>query len=76
MKDEFHVYYDEEGDFLEIQIGPYTKSYCRDIDEGIYERVDEMTGEIKGFGILSFKKRTLARKEVDIKLPFKLAITA
>ena len=76
MKDELHVYYDEEADFLEIQVGPYTDSYCRDIAEGVYERIDEQTGEIKGIGILSFKKRTKAETEIDITLPFKMILTA
>ncbi len=74
MKDELHVYYDEEGDYLEINRGPYTKSYCKDIDEGVYEIIDDQTGEIKGIGILSFKKRMQKEKEIDLKLPFKLAI--
>ena len=35
------IYYDEEGDFLEITLNGYTDGYYKDIDEGIAERIDE-----------------------------------
>ena len=57
MKDQLQVYYDEEADFLEITMGKFTHSYCRDIEEGVFERIDEDTGEVVGIGILSFKER-------------------
>lgn len=76
MKGQMQIYYDIEGDFLEINIGKYTKGYFRDIDEGIAERVDEKTGKITGMAILGFKKRTQQLKDVKISLPVKLEITA
>ena len=75
MSEELHIYYDEEADFLEIDKGPFTSTHCRDLSEGVYERIDDSTGEIKGIGILSFKKRSQKNKEIGVKLPFKLAIT-
>ena len=65
-----NIYYDEEGDFLEINIGEFTETFCRDVADEIYERIDEKTGEIKGIGILNFK----SKKNVD--LPFKMEISA
>lgn len=76
MKGSLHVYYDEKGDFLEISLEKSEKSFCRDIAEGIFERIDENTGNVVGVGILSFKKRTSTQKDIDIKLPLKLAIEA
>jgi len=75
MKGQMHIYYDAEGDFLEINIGKYTKGYFKDVAEGIAERIDEKTGKITGIAILGFKKRTQEMKDVIINLPVKLEIT-
>lgn len=76
MKGQMQIYYDVEGDFLEINIGKYTKGYFKDIDEGIAERIDEKTGKVTGIAILSFKKRAQKLKDAKINLPVKLEITA
>ena len=76
MKSQMQIYYDKEGDFLEINIGKFTKGFFKDIGEGIAERVDEKTGKVTGIAILSFKKRTEQGKDVKIDLPFNLQITA
>ena len=55
MKGQLQIYYDEEGDFLEINIGSYTKGYFKDVGDGVAERIDEKTGKITGIAILSFK---------------------
>lgn len=57
MKGKMQIYYDEEGDFLEINIGDYSEGYFKDISEGISERIDEKTGKTTGIAILGFKKR-------------------
>ena len=74
MKGELSVYYDREGDFLEIRIGKPTKGHFRDLGDDIFERVDEKTGKIRGFAIFNFKKRT--KKSQPISLPIKLKIGA
>ena len=82
MKEEHHtydIYYDEEGDFLEITFGlPPKKEYSEEIEPGVFITKDETTEEIKGIGILSFKKRNQILKELlgrfRLKLP--LEITA
>ena len=76
MKGQMQIYYDEEGDFLEINIGEYTVGYFKDVGEGVAERVDEKTGKVTGIAILSFKKRTHDMKDVKINLPVNLQITA
>lgn len=75
MKGQMQVYYDEEGDFLEINIGKYTKGYFRDIDEGMWERINEKTGKVTGIAILSFRKRTKKIKNLKLNLPVKIEIT-
>lgn len=69
------IYYDIEGDFLEINIGEYTRGYFKDIGEGIAERIDEKTGKITGVAILGFKKKTQQMHDVKIDLPLQLEIT-
>ena len=76
MKGNLHVYYDQEADFLEINLGNFPASYVRDIDEGVFERIDEKTGEVVGIGILSFKKRTANQKEIDVEVPLKIALSS
>lgn len=76
MTQELSVYYDEEGDLLEIRIGKPTIAYMKDLGNDIFERVDDKTGEIKGFSILNFKKRTEKLKPIEVSLPLKLKISA
>ncbi len=76
MKGNLHVYYDQEADFLEINLGNFPASYVRDITEGVFERIDEKTGEVVGIGILSFKKRTANQKEIDVEVPLKIALSS
>ena len=76
MKGNMHIWYDPEGDFLEIQVGERTEGYFKDVGEGIAERIDEKTGKITGIAILSFKKRAQEQKDVRITLPVTLEITA
>jgi len=70
------IYYDIEGDFLEINIGKYTRGYFKDIGEGIAGRIDEKTGKITGVAILGFKKKVQQMHDVKIDLPLQLEITA
>ena len=77
MNQTYDVYYDEEGDFLEISVGePPEKEYTEEIEEGVFLTKDEDTNEIKGLGILSFKKRAEILKRLLVKtkiaIPFKI----
>jgi len=65
-----NIYYDEEGDFLEITNGDISNCYFDNIGDGIFRIVDKETNEIKGIAIHSFKART---KEggINLKLPLK-----
>ncbi len=76
MKSNMNIYYDKEGDFLEIGLEGRRKGYFIDVGEGISKRVDEKTGKVIGIAILSFKKRTEYLKDMRISLPIKLEISA
>lgn len=76
MKGPMRLYYDEEGDFLEISIGKPAKSYATELESGVFIRKDEKTDEVKSVGILSFKKRSKLRKDIEVQLPVKIAFSA
>lgn len=76
MKGNLHLYYDQDGDFLEISLGHFPHSYVRDIEEGVFERIDEKTGQVVGIGVLSFKKRTAHQKDLLVALPLNIELSA
>ena len=57
MKEAIDIYYDEEGDYLEVSFGaPPEKEYTEDLDsEEILITRDERTNEVKSIGIIAFK---------------------
>ncbi len=76
MKGPMNVYYDEEGDFLEISIGNPTKCYAEEVQSGIFLRKDERTNEVKSIGIVSFKKRSKDMKDIKLDLPIEVNFSA
>ncbi len=60
------VWFDEAGDYLEVTFAE-AEGYFREVDEDIFERVDE-TGRVLGFAILNFKKKSLTPVEVPIEV--------
>lgn len=73
MKGGIDIYYDEEGDFLEITImPPPIDSYCEDIDDDIFMRKNSKTDEIVGIGILNFKINSQNLKEKLKNIPIKI----
>ena len=73
MNKTYTIYYDEEGDFLEITLGEPVECSANEIEEGIFIRRSN-TGEIKSIGILSFKKRAIALDELLRKFNLSLPI--
>ncbi|MAG20155.1 DUF2283 domain-containing protein [archaeon] len=76
MKEKLHVYYDKEGDVLEIRMGKPTIASFKDLGNDVFERIDEKSGEIKGFAIFNFNKRSEKLKSIDVSLPFGLKMCA
>ena len=75
MGNEMNIYYDEEGDFLEITSGDISNSYFDNVGNGIFEIVDNGTKDVKGVAIFSFKVRTKKLEEIKLSLPFDFNIT-
>jgi hypothetical protein len=76
MKGKLHIYYDEEGDFLEINVGNNAKGDFKNLGEGIFERVDGKTKQVTGVAIHGFKKRTEGLKDVNISLPVNIELSS
>lgn len=74
-KEKTHIYYDQEGDILEVIIGKPTISSMKDLGSEIWARIDEKTGKTKGFLIVGFKKR-VEEEFTNASIPIKLGITA
>ena len=68
------VYYDEEGDFLEIMFGESKEDYGEHVSEDIVLFKSEKTGEIIGIGIFNFKKRSKDLKNIKLNLPVKVSL--
>ena len=71
--DSMNIYYDDEGDFLEISVGDISNCYFDNIGNGIFRIIDKSTNEVKGVAIFSFKARTKGLEEVKLSLPFRLS---
>ncbi len=74
MSNELNLYYDEEGDFLELNIGGYTEGHFKNLGDGIFERVDKKTNKVTGLAIHGFRKRTQGLKDVKVSLPVKIQL--
>lgn len=64
-KQQISVWYDREGDFLEITFAN-RKGYFKDAGDDLFIRVDQ-TEQIIGFAVLNFSKQTQFTRR--IKLP-------
>ncbi len=76
------IYYDEEGDFLEISFGlPPETEYTEDIEADVFVTKDRETHEIKSIGILNFKVRAREAvlkkvlKQLDISIPLDISVS-
>ena len=67
-----NIYYDEEGDYLEIFIEGASPTYGEEVGDDITLFKSEKTDEVVGVGILNFKKRTKSLQELKLKLPFEI----
>lgn len=79
MKEAVDIYYDEEGDYLEVSFGaPPEKEYTEQLDSEVLITRDENTNEVKSIGIIAFKKRVYLLKKVlsslNKQLPIEISI--
>ena len=72
MKGKMNIYYDEEGDYLEIFIEGQSPTYAEEVGDDITLLRSKMTDEVVGIGILNFKKRTNSMQDIKLNLPFEV----
>lgn len=71
-----NIYYDEEGDYLEIFVGEPEANYGEEIAEGVTLFKSEETDEVIGIGIINFKKRAKKLQEIKLDLPVDIGLFA
>ena len=65
----YDIYYDEDGDFLEVLIGePPESEYTEQEESGIFITRNTKTKELRAIGILGFKKRCHILNEILKKM--------
>ncbi len=73
MEEKMNIWFDKEGDYLEITLGKPRKGYFKPIgNEDAWERIDSKTGKVIGFAILNFSKMFNKPQERQIQLPLKI----
>lgn len=75
MKGQISIYYDEEGDFLEIMFGDARSDYGDHISQDIVLFKDQGTDEIIGVGIFNFKHHTREFEDLKLKLPININLS-
>lgn len=71
-KETLRVWFDPEGDLLEVTLGEPRKGFFRDVGDDIFLRLDEK-GNILGFAILNATKRM--KKVREVSLPIKASFS-
>ena len=67
-----HIYYDPEGDYLEIRFGEPVHSTHHKIAPDFFARISDTTGETIGYSIFGVTKAVDRDPiEVDIPIPLK-----
>jgi len=75
MKPKLHIYYDAESDYLEIRFGEPTESRYEKIGSDTFVRIDEKTGEVKGYAIFNVQKNEDPLKTIDVEIPISILNT-
>ncbi len=57
MREKLRLWFDEEGDILEISIGKPKKAISKEMGADMLVRLDPKTKKVIGFTILNFTKR-------------------
>lgn len=76
MEEQMSIYYDEEGDYLEVLFKESKADYGDDIAEDIVLFRDQETDEVIGIGIFNFKLHTKDLNDLKLKLPVKINLSA
>ena len=75
MQEQMSIYYDEEGDYLEIMFGKSGSDYGDHVSEDIVLFKDQKTDNIIGVGIFNFRKHTKDLDDLRLNLPVKINLS-
>ncbi len=75
MKGKLNIYYDEEGDILELVAGKYNERSYKNLGNGAFGIIDNKTHQIRGIAIKGLTKRTEGLKEISLNLPVKIKLS-
>ena len=75
----YDIYYDKEGDFLEVSFGePAGGGTTEEIEKGVFVTRNVDTKKIKNIGVLDFKRRpeilNEILKRVGVSLPIEVSV--
>jgi|TARA_Y100000034_G_scaffold16089_2_gene17246 hypothetical protein len=75
----YDIYYDKEGDFLEVSFGePASEGTTEEIEKGVFVTRNVDTKKIKNIGVLDFKRRpeilNEILKRVGVSLPIEVSV--
>ncbi|MFH1889548.1 MAG: hypothetical protein ABIJ58_01555 [Nanoarchaeota archaeon] len=76
MEGKMSIYYDDEGDYLEIFIENSSPTYGEDIGDDVTLFKKEGSDEIVGIGVLNFRKRAKSLDDIKLNLPFNVNFSA
>jgi len=68
------IWYDEEGDYLEINLKKCKDSYFKEVKKNYMKIINKETGEIAGYAIFNFTKRK--ERFIDLELPIPKEVLA
>ena len=71
-KESLRVWFDPEGDLLEVELGKPRKGFFKDMGDDVFLRVDAK-GNVIGFAILNVTKRM--KKVREVELPIKASFS-
>lgn len=63
------IYYDREGDYLEIRFGKPAPSHYEKIAPDVFVKIDDETGEKKGYAIFNVSKMSFPLKSIEVDVP-------
>ena len=66
-KNNMSLWYDEEGDYLEITLEKSPDTYFHEVKKGFFEIIDRKSKKIVGYAFFNFTKRK--EKFIDLELP-------
>jgi len=74
----YDIYYDKEGDFLEVSFGePAEEGTTEEVEPGIFVTRDITTKQIRNIGILDFRTRVQILRKIlkrfNLNLPLEIS---